>query len=152
MAGNIHDAKMLSAGQIQGRESEFNSDAALFFFFEPIRVNAGQRLYQAGFTVINMSRRPEYDLFHLNALPYIIIHRRDVERAWYLACFLKEKTGQKLNGALLFPTRRFSDEGKIPSSASAAPGDAYLDLRLRRYSEKYANPTMMMASPAMYGI
>jgi hypothetical protein len=31
-------------------------------------------------------------------------------------------------------------------------GEIYRDFRFRKYSEKYANPTMIMARPTMYGM
>jgi hypothetical protein len=64
MAGYIDYAQMLSARQVQGSKSQLNGDAALLFFFESVRFDAGNGLYQAGLPVINVSRRAEYDLFH----------------------------------------------------------------------------------------
>ena len=50
-----HGDTFLAVGQVQRSESQFDGDAALLFFLEAIRVDAADRLDEAGFTVIDVS-------------------------------------------------------------------------------------------------
>ena len=43
------------AGSVQVREAELDGDAALFFLFEPIGVDAGERAHQRGLAVIDVT-------------------------------------------------------------------------------------------------
>ncbi len=45
-------------------ETDINGDAAPFFFFETVGIDAGQRLYQRSLAVVNVSRRSYNDRFH----------------------------------------------------------------------------------------
>ena len=51
-------------GKSKRCKSKLDGDPALLFFFEPVRIDAGHRFYQAGFAVVDMSCRSENDLFH----------------------------------------------------------------------------------------
>jgi hypothetical protein len=64
MARHIHDPQMLAARQIKRGKSLFNGNPALFFLLQPVRIGSGDGFYQAGFTMVNMSGRPENNLFH----------------------------------------------------------------------------------------
>ena len=55
VAGHVDDARRSAVGQIEMGETEIDGDAALFFFFEPVGVVAGERFDQAGFAVVDMA-------------------------------------------------------------------------------------------------
>ena len=57
VAGNVNHPGMVAIGQVKRREAEVNGDAALLFFFEAVGLNAGQRLDQLGFTMVNVTGR-----------------------------------------------------------------------------------------------
>jgi len=46
------------------REAEIDSDAAALFFLESVGVDAGERLDQCGFSVVDMAGRAYNDRFH----------------------------------------------------------------------------------------
>ena len=46
------------------RESDIDGDAAALFFFQPVRVDAGQGLHQRGLAVVDVPRRADDDVLH----------------------------------------------------------------------------------------
>ena len=55
---HIHDAEV-AARQFQMGETEINGHAARFFLRQPIRIDAGKRLYQGTLAVIDVAGRGE---------------------------------------------------------------------------------------------
>jgi hypothetical protein len=54
---------MLPARQIQKGKTQLNGNPPALFFFQAVRINAGQGTNQCGLAVINMSGGSEDDLF-----------------------------------------------------------------------------------------
>ena len=75
MAGHVHDAEPFAVGHVRPGETQFDGDAAPFFLFEAIAVNARQRPYQRRFAVIDI---PDYTpdekkiIFSRFALPKVL--------------------------------------------------------------------------------
>ena len=61
MTGDVDDAGLHASGECQGRKAEIDGDAAPLLFFPPIGVDAGERLYQCGFAVIDVPGRADYE-------------------------------------------------------------------------------------------
>jgi len=53
--GHIDDARRRAVREIEMGKAEIDGYAALFLFFEPVGVQPGERLNQAGFAMINMA-------------------------------------------------------------------------------------------------
>src|SRR5690606_4864593 len=55
MAGNVDEADQTRPRHVDVGETEVDRDAAAFLFRQPIGVDAGQRLHQQGFAVVDMA-------------------------------------------------------------------------------------------------
>ena len=55
MSRHIHDAGLGAVWPVQVGKAQFNGNAALFFFHQPVRIDACEGLDQQGFSVIHMS-------------------------------------------------------------------------------------------------
>src|SRR5579884_1595335 len=68
VAGDIDKAEteLFAAGarQLKVCEADINRDTAAFFFFEPVGVNTGERFYQRGFSMIDVSCSTDDDRLH----------------------------------------------------------------------------------------
>jgi hypothetical protein len=62
---------MLSTREIQRGKTELNGDTTAFFFLKPIRINACDRFDETRFAVIDVTGRPQDDLFHVIHVPYL---------------------------------------------------------------------------------
>ena len=60
---------MTPAGKVQRGKPQFDGDAALLFFLEPVGVGAGDGLDQAGLSVVNVSGGAQNNLFHDRCTP-----------------------------------------------------------------------------------
>ena len=69
VAGDIDEAQAKLAavwsGEFEVSKTNIDGDAAPFFFFEPVGVNAGEGLDQRGLAVIDMSGGADDDRLHL---------------------------------------------------------------------------------------
>ena len=55
MAGNVDEADRCIGIQWKMRKTDIDRDAAFLFLLEAIGINAGERFYQSGFAVIDVS-------------------------------------------------------------------------------------------------
>ena len=55
----------VGSGEFHVGESQIDGDATALLFFQAVRVDARESLYQRGLAVIDVSRRPDDDRFHL---------------------------------------------------------------------------------------
>ncbi len=55
VAGHVDDTHGSAVRQVEVGETQIDGDAALFFFFEPVGVLAGEGFDQAGFAVVDMA-------------------------------------------------------------------------------------------------
>jgi hypothetical protein len=69
MARYIDNAHTLAAGKIKKGEPEFNGNSAALFFFQPVRIDAGQCLDQRRLSMVDVSGSTEDDLFQLRLTP-----------------------------------------------------------------------------------
>ena len=71
MPGDIHESKTkgfaAEPSEFKVCKAEVNRYSAAFFFDKSVGVNAGQRLYQRGFPVINVAGGADDDGFHFDA-------------------------------------------------------------------------------------
>ncbi len=65
--GHIDQAER-HAGQLEMGETKIDRDPARFFLGQPIGIDAGQRLDQRGLAVIDMARRGENKVLHVDFL------------------------------------------------------------------------------------
>ncbi len=63
VAGNIYEADADFA-ESEKCEADINGDAAALFFFEAIRMSAGERGDECGFAVVDVTGSADYDVFH----------------------------------------------------------------------------------------
>jgi hypothetical protein len=103
---------MLSPRQIQGCKPQFDGNPALFFLLQPVRIRSADRLYQAGFTMVNMPGRTENYLFHRSTLPY----NQSLE-------ILIKAITQKSDIQFQFPPVLFNRPGGIVKSSDARRGN-----------------------------
>ena len=57
---HVDDADLVAAGQLEPGKSEVDGHAALFFLAQAVRVNAGERLYERGLSVVDVTCRSDY--------------------------------------------------------------------------------------------
>ena len=62
--GDVHEAQSELPRLGEKSEAQVYSDPSLFFFFEPIRIGPGERLYQSALPVIDVPRRSHDDVLH----------------------------------------------------------------------------------------
>ena len=67
MAGHIHDADLGAVGPVQMGKAQLNGDAPLFFFLQPVGVDAGEGLDQQGFAVVNVTGGADDHMLHAMA-------------------------------------------------------------------------------------
>jgi hypothetical protein len=64
MSGDIDNTDASATGKVKVREPQIDGHPATLLFFEPIRVNAGQRLHERTLPVIDVARRPNHEMPH----------------------------------------------------------------------------------------
>ena len=64
VTGHVDDADIGAVRRLHVRETQFDRDAALLFFFQSVRVDAGQSLDQTGLAVIDVSGRADDNVSH----------------------------------------------------------------------------------------
>ena len=69
VSGNIHEAqaqwaRRRAAGKFEVGEADVDGDAAALFFLQAVGVDAGQRLDQRGFAVVDVPGGADDDGFH----------------------------------------------------------------------------------------
>ncbi len=62
MTRHIHDTQLNAITQIKLGESQFDADAAIPLFLQPVGVGPGQGCDQCGLTVINMTGGAENEM------------------------------------------------------------------------------------------
>jgi len=63
MTGDIHDAQVLTAGQVYVGKPQLDRDAPFFFLFQAVRVDACDRLHEGGLAVVDVPGGAQDDLF-----------------------------------------------------------------------------------------
>ena len=61
VAGHVHNAQALAAGQVHPREAQFDGDAPALLLAQAVAVDAGEGAHQGGLAVINMPGRAQYN-------------------------------------------------------------------------------------------
>ena len=68
MPGNVNKSQpqLLACfgGQFKVGEAEIDRDPTPLFFFQPVGINAGERLHQRRFSMIDMPSRADDNRFH----------------------------------------------------------------------------------------
>ena len=64
VAGDIDEAQAQGGCEFEVREAEIDGDAAAFFFFQAVGVDAGERLDERGLAVIDVAGRADDDVLH----------------------------------------------------------------------------------------
>ena len=64
MTGHIDDPHFDPSRQVQVGEAELDGDAARLLFRQAVRVDAGQRLHERSFAVVDVAGGAEYQVFH----------------------------------------------------------------------------------------
>ena len=67
VTGDVDDAGLDAIGQRKRGEPEIDRDAAPFLFFPPIGIDPGERLYERGLAVVDMSRGADYEPAEIHA-------------------------------------------------------------------------------------
>ena len=68
---HVHEAQPQGGRQLQVRETDIDGDAAALLLFQPVRVDAGERLDQRGLAVIDVAGRAHDDVLH--PLKFIVL-------------------------------------------------------------------------------
>ena len=64
VAGHVHQTGLGTVIEIQMGEAQINGDTALLFFHQTVGINAGQRLDQQRFAVVNVAGGANNHVFH----------------------------------------------------------------------------------------
>ena len=64
MPRHIDDADAHAVRQVEVGEAEFDGESTLFFFFKAVRFDAGERLDQLRFAMVDMPGGAEDNMFH----------------------------------------------------------------------------------------
>ena len=64
VAGNVHEAHSQPVAELQAGKAQIDGDPPLLFLFEAVRIHSRQHLDQGAFAMIDMARRPHYNVLH----------------------------------------------------------------------------------------